>query len=198
MVAEVEIPTVTLLEEEISYLKERVADTQRACEQAVDKLSEIDTRRGKHQIDAFQGVESSIEALKKLEREAQRESSIREFAQRAAAAFDTDLTRARVKLAQARRGQARARYETLAAERFTLEAELEEVMSALLVKLEELKRLHSEQSCAAADCGNHYAAMLLVEPLVELWLARRLREWLPLASLEHYEGSLAERDSLAL
>ena len=197
MVAEVKIPTITLLAEEISYLEERVEDTQKASEQAADRLSEIEAQRAKLGIDAFRGVASAIEELKRLEVEAERESKIREFAQSAAAAYSTDLTLARVALTEAHRSQARARYETLAAERFALEAEAEEAMSALLGKLDELKELHSEQARAAGDAGNHYAAVLLVQPLVERWLARRLRDWLPLSSLEHYECSLPELDSLA-
>jgi hypothetical protein len=197
VVAEVKIPTITLLAEEISYLEERVEDTQKASEQAADRLSEIEAQRAKLGIDAFRGVASAIEELKRLEVEVERESKIREFAQSAAAAYSTDLTLGRVALAEAHRSQARARYETRAAERFALEAEAEEAMSALLGKLDELKELHSEQARAAGDAGNHYAAVLLVQPLVERWLARRLRDWLPLSSLERYECSLPELDSLA-
>ena len=197
MVGEVEMPTITLLVEEISHLQARVEDTQKASKQAADRLSEIEAQRAKLRIDAFKGVASAIEELKRLEEEAERESRIKEFAQSAAARFNTDLARARIALAAARRGQARARYETLAGERFALEAEIEEVMSTLLGKLEELKELHRGQTRAAADAGNQYAAALLVQPLVEQWLARRLQDWLALPSLEHYERSLPELDSLA-
>src|SRR5919202_381049 len=117
VVGEVEMPTITLLVEEISHLQARVEDTQKASEQAADRLSEIGAQRAKLGIDAFRGVASAIEELKRLEVEAERESKIKEFAQSAAATYSTDLTLARVALAEAHRSQARARYETLAAER---------------------------------------------------------------------------------
>ena len=80
MVAEVKIPTITLLAEEISYLEERVEDTQKASEQTADRLSELLSQRAKLGIDAFRGVASAIEELKRLEVEAERESKIKEFA----------------------------------------------------------------------------------------------------------------------
>jgi len=93
---------------------------------------------------------------------------------------------------------ARERYEALCKERYSLDSEAEKVVASLLEILERLEGLYAEQVHAAAAAEDPSLAQQDPRGTIEQWLARRLRHWLSLASLEKYDAPLPELDPLAL
>ncbi len=85
----------------------------------------------------------------------------------------------------------------LAAERYELGVDAEEATRTLLDTLECYKPIHSEQVACARRFGDDSLATNPPHTLIQKWLVSRLREYLVLSTIDHYDGPLAEVDSLA-
>jgi len=93
---------------------------------------------------------------------------------------------------------ARRRYEALCEERYSFDEEAERAVAELVEVLNRLEGLYEEQIRTAAEAEDSSPTHQDPRGTTESWLARRLRRWLPLGSLEKYDAPLPELDPLAL
>ena len=191
---------------EISGLKEQRHAAQAEAERATKRLKELSDRKAALASDAFPGEREVAEKLasvmselvQALDQESEVLSRTEARAQKAAQDLDRFILEAEVRYHEAEKQLAQERYETLCKERYGLDEEAEKVVAVLLEVLDELKELYATQVRAASDAENFSLGHQDPRDMIEPWLARRLRRWLSLESLEKYDAPLPELDPLAL
>ena len=189
---------------EMARLQERRDVTEAEAERAAGTLEELSARRAalvaptesvpSDEGRAKWGLEALIEAL---DEEAKSLSHIRAAAEEAVRELGRLLLEVEIRYREEEKRLAWRRFEALSRERYSLDGEAEEAVSRLTGVLDRLEGLHADQVRAANDAGNPMAAEQDPHTMVENWLARRLREWLPNGSLEKYDAQLYELDPLA-
>jgi hypothetical protein len=182
---------------EIERLKVQQQEALVQLKDAERKLEELNERRIELAPAAFTGDEVADRNLMALEGEASKLSRGAHLARNAVREFERLLEKAKKRRAEKRQRLARERFEELAAERYELGVEVEEAMSTLLKTLERYKPIHSEQVACARGFGDDSPATNPPRTLIQKWLVSRLREYLGLRSIDHYDRPLAEVDSLA-
>jgi hypothetical protein len=190
---------------EISRFKAKRDAAQAEAERAADRIEELNDRRAALAPGTFSGERGAAEELtvlienlvEALDEEAAALSRTKTAAEDIARDLDRHILEAEVRHHEAQKHLARARYEALCEERYSLDGEAEKVVASLLEILERLEGLYAEQVHAAA-AEDPSLAQQDPRGTIEQWLARRLRHWLSLASLEKYDAPLPELDPLAL
>ncbi len=186
----------------INRLEEQRRAAGAEAERAAKMLEELNARRTTLVPDASSDESGAARALgdlvAALDEEAAALSRTKALAEAAARELDRRLLEVGVRRHEEEKRFARRRYEALCEERYSLDGEAEEAMASLVEVLYRLEDLHADQVRAAADADNSYLAQQDPRDTIENWLARRLRRWLPLGSLEKYDASLPELDPLAL
>jgi hypothetical protein len=132
-----------------------------------------------------------------LDEESATVSHTRALAEDAVQELDQLILNAQVRQREEEKRLARARFEALCEQRYSLDGEAEEAIAGLMEILDRLEELRAEQVRAATDAGESSAAEQDPSGTVEQWLARRLRRWLPNGSFERYDAPLPELDYLA-
>jgi hypothetical protein len=191
---------------EVSSLKEQRHAAQAEAERAVERLKEISNRKAALTTGTFLSkkwrAEELLALIGDLTEVLVKESEVlicgKTLAEDAAREFDRLILEAEVRYHEAEKRLARRRYETLCKERYVLDGEAEKAVAVLVEVLDRLEGLYIDQVHAAADADNSYLASHDLHNTIENWLARRLRRWLPLASLEKYDEPLPELDPLTL
>lgn len=191
---------------EISGLKEQQHAAQAEAERATERLKELSERKAALASGTFSGERGVAQQLtvvmsklaEALDEESEVLSRTKARAEKAAREFDRFILEAEVRYHEAEKQLAQEHYETLCQERYALDEEAEKVMYALVEVLDELKELYARQARAATEADNHSLAHQDPRDTIEPWLARRLRHWLSLESLEKYDAPLPELDPLAL
>jgi molecular chaperone GrpE (heat shock protein) len=191
---------------EISYLKEQQRAAQAEVERATERLKELSDRKAALASGIFSGERGIDEQLTivmselagVLDEESGVLSRTRSCAEEAVRELDRFILEAEVRYHEAEKQLAQKRYETLCKERYALDEKAEKVVDVLLEVLDELQGLYARQVRAASDADNHSLAHQDPRDTIEPWLARRLRRWLSLESIEKYDPPLPELDPLAL
>jgi hypothetical protein len=191
---------------EVSSLKEQRHAAQAEAERAAERLEQISDRKAALASSTFLSEREDIEELlammndlaEVLDKESEVLSRAKALAEDAGRELDRLILRAEVRYHEAEKRLARRRYEALCKQRYGLDDEAEKVVAVLIKVLDRLEGLYAEQVRAAADADNSYLASHDPHDTIENWLARRLRRWLPLASLEKYDEPLPELDPLTL
>ncbi len=189
--------TVERASNEIERLQVQHQEALVRLKDAERKLEELNEHRIELAPAAFTGDELADKNLMVLEGEASKLSRGARLAHNAAKEFERLLEEARKRRAEERQRLARERLEELATERYELGVEAEDAMSTLLQALERYKPIHSEQVACAQDSGDDSLATHPPRALLQKWLVSRLREYLGLSSIDHYDGPLPEVDDLA-
>ncbi len=161
------------------------------------ELDELNDRRIELAPAAFTGDKVADKNLMILEGEAGKLSRGARLARNAAKELERRLEVARKQRTEERRRLARERFEELAAERYELGIEAEEVMDMLLRALERYEPIHSEQVACAR--GFEEGSLIKNPPhaLIRAWLVSRLGEYLSVCSIEPLDSPLPEADGLA-
>jgi chromosome segregation ATPase len=191
---------------EISRFKAKRDAAQAEAERAAERIEELNDRRAALAPGTFSGerevaeeltvlIENLVEAL---DEEAAALSRTKTAAEDIARELDRHILEAEVRHHEAQKHLARARYEALCEERYSLDGQAEKAVASLPEVLKRLEGLYAEQVRAAADAEDPSPAHQDPRGTIEQWLARRLRRWLSLASLEKYDAPLSELDPLAL
>jgi hypothetical protein len=191
---------------EISRFKAKQEAAQAEAEQAAERIVELNNRRAALAPDTFsgeRGVGEELTLLMKglaeaLDEETAALSRTKTIAGDVARELDRLILEAEVRHHKAHKRLARARYEALCEERYSLDGEAEEAVEGFVEVLERLEGLYADQVRAAADAEDPSLAHQDPRDTIEQWLARRLGRWLSLASLEKYDTPLPELDPLAL
>src|SRR5215212_8423011 len=89
------------------------------------------------------------------------------------------------------------RFEELAAERYELGIEVEEIISILLRALERYEPIHSEQVACARAFGEGSLIKNPPHALIRAWLVSRLGEYLSASLIEALDRPLPEADGFA-
>jgi chromosome segregation ATPase len=184
----------------IAHLEEQRRAAEAEAERATERLKELSARRAALAPGASSDekeVAGELAALvAALDEEIATLSRTRAIAEDVARELDRLILEVEVRHREGEKRLARERYEALCKERYSLDSEAEKVVASLLEILERLEGLYAEQVHAAAEDPS--LAQQDPRGTIEQWLARRLRRWLSLASLEKYDASLPELDPLAL
>jgi hypothetical protein len=191
---------------EVSSLKEQRHAAQAEAERAAERLKEISDRKLALASRAFLSKKGGVEELlnvmddlaQVLDTESEVLSRTKYLAEDVTRELDRLILEAEVRYHEAEKRLARGRYEALCKERYALDDEAEKAVSVLIEVLGRLEDLYEEQVRAAADADNSYLTSQDPHDTIENWLARRLRRWLSLATLEKYEEPLPELDPLTL
>ncbi len=186
----------------IAHLEEQRRAAEAEAERATERLKELSARRAALAPGASSDekeVAGELAALvAALDEEIATLSRTRAIAEDVARELDRLILEVEVRHREGEKRLARERYEALCKERYSLDSEAEKVMASLLEVLERLEGLYAEQVHAAAAAEDPSLAQQDPRGTIEQWLARRLRHWLSLASLEKYDAPLPELDPLAL
>jgi chromosome segregation ATPase len=191
---------------EISRFKAKQKAAQAEAEQAAERIEELNTRRTALASDTFSGERGVAEEftllmkglVEALDEETAALSRTKTVAEDVARQLDRLILEAEVRQHEAQKRFARARYEALCEERYSLDGEAEEAVAGFVEVLERLEGLYAAQVRAAADAEDPFLAHQDPRDTIEQWLARRLDRWLSLTSLEKYDTPLSELDPLAL
>jgi chromosome segregation ATPase len=186
----------------IAHLEEQRRAAEAEAERATERLKELSARRAALAPGASSDekeVAGELAALvAALDEEVATLSRTRAIAEDVARELDRLILEVEVRHREGEKRLARERYEALCKERYSLDSEAEKVVASLLEFLERLEGLYAEQVHAAAAAEDPSLAQQDPRGTIEQWLARRLRHWLSLASLEKYDAPLPELDPLAL
>ncbi len=186
----------------IAHLEEQRRAAETEAERATERLKELSARRAALAPGASSDdkeVAGELAALvAALDEEIATLSRTRAIAEDVARELDRLILEVEVRHREGEKRLARERYEALCKERYSLDSEAEKVVASLLEVLERLEGLYAEQVHAADDAEDPSPAQQDPRGTIEQWLARRLRHWLSLASLEKYDAPLSELDPLAL
>jgi hypothetical protein len=183
---------------------EKQRDMARAeVERAVKMLEELNARRTTLAPGPlFSGERETAEKLEALvaalDQESAALSRTKILAEDAAQELDRLVLEAEVRHHEEEKRLARGRYEALCEERYSLDGEAEEVITRLVQILDRLEGLYAEQVRAATDAEDPSPVHQEPRGTTEQWLARRLRRWLSLGSLEKYDAPLSDLDPLAM
>jgi hypothetical protein len=161
------------------------------------ELEELNDRRIELAPAAFTGDKVADKNLMILEGEAGKLSRGARLARNAAMELERRLELARKRRTEERLRLARERFEELAAERYELGIEAEEVISTLLRTLERYDPIHSEQVACARGSEEDGLTKSPPRALIRAWLASRLGEYLRVSSIEPLDRPLYEADGLA-
>src|SRR5919202_6047396 len=191
---------------EISSLKEQRQAAKAEAERTTERLKELSDRKGALASGTFSGDRGVAEQLtiviselaEAVDGESEVLSRTKARAENAVRELDRFILEAEVRYHEAEKRLAQERYKTLCKERYYLDEEAEKVVAALLEVLDELKELYARQVRAATDADNHSLAHQDPRDTIEPWLARKLRRWLSLESLEKYDTPLPDLDPLSL
>ena len=191
---------------EISRLKAKRDAAQAEAERAAERIEELNDRKAAVALGTFSGESGVAEELtvlmegleEALGEEAAALSRTKAVAEDVARELDRHMLEAEVRYHKAQKRLARARYEALCEERYSLDGEAEQVIDSLVEVLERLEGLYADQVHAAADAEDPSPTHQDPRDMTEQWLARRLGRWLSVASLEKYDAPLPELDPLAL
>lgn len=188
---------------EIARLEKQRDMARAEAERAVKMLEELNARRAVLvRGSLFSGERETAEKLEALvaalDQESTALSRTKKLAEDAAQEFDRLVLEAEVRHHEEEKRLARGRYEALCEERYSLDREAEEAITRLVAVLERLEGLYTEQVRAATDAEDPSPLHQDPHGTTEQWLARRLRRWLSLGSLEKYDAALSELDPLAL
>jgi chromosome segregation ATPase len=186
----------------IAHLEEQRRAAEAEAERATERLKELSARRAALAPGASSDekeVAGELAALvAALDEEVATLSRTRTIAEDVARELDRLILEVEVRHREGEKRLARERYEALCKERYSLDSEAEKVVASLLEILERVEGLYAEQVHAAAAAEDPSLAQQDPRGTIEQWLARRLRHWLSLASLEKYDAPLPELDPLAL
>jgi chromosome segregation ATPase len=186
----------------IAHLEEQRRAAEAEAERATERLKELSARRAALASGASSDekeVTGELAALvAALDEEIATLSRTRAIAEDVARELDRLILEVEVRHREGEKRLARERYEALCKERYSLDSEAEKVVASLLEVLERLEGLYAEQVHAADAAEDPSLAQQDPRGTIEQWLARRLRRWLSLASLEKYDAPLPELDPLAL
>ena len=191
---------------EISRLKAKRDAAQAEAERAAERIEELNDRKAALTLGTFsaeRGVAEELTVLmgsleEALGEEAAALSRTKPIAEYVVRELDRLMLEAEVRHHKAQKRLARARYEALCEERYSLDGEAEQVIDSLVEVLERLEGLYADQVRAAADAEDPSPAHQDPRDMTEQWLARRLGRWLSVASVEKYDAPLPELDPLAL
>ncbi len=161
------------------------------------EIEELNDRRIELAPAAFTGDKVADKNLMILEGEAGKLSREARLARSAAKELEHRLEMARKRRTEERRRLARERFEELAAERYKLGIETEEIISMLLRALERYDPIHSEQVACARGFEDDDLTMDSPRTLIRAWLVGRLGEYLSVGSIEPLDRPLPEADGLA-
>jgi hypothetical protein len=161
------------------------------------ELEELNDRRIELAPAAFTGDKVADKNLMILEGEAGKLSRGARLARNAAKELERRLEVARKRQTEERRRLARERFEELAAERYELGIEAEEVMDMLLRALERYEPIHSEQVACARGFEDDVLTKSPPRALLRAWLVGRLGEYLSVSSIEPLDNPLPKADGLA-
>lgn len=182
---------------------EKQRDAARAeAQRATERLEELGDRRATLGLgplsDEWDTTRELASLVQAINGEGAALSRTRTIAEDVARELNQLILRAKVRHREEQKRLARECYEALCKERYSLDSEAEKVVASLLEILERLEGLYAEQVHAADDAEDPSLAQQDPRGTIEQWLARRLRHWLSLASLEKYDAPLSELDPLAL
>jgi hypothetical protein len=183
--------------EEIERLEVQHEETLVQLREAEHELEELNDRRIELAPAAFTGDKVADKNLMILEGEAGRLSRRARLARNTVKELERHLAVARKRRTEERRRLARERFEELAAERYELGIEAEEVMSNLLRALERYEPIHSEQVACARGFEDGSLIKHPLRALIRAWLVSRLGEYLSASSIEPLDRPLPESDGLA-
>lgn len=197
---------VEVISAEISRFRANRDAAQAEAERAAERIGELNDRRAALAPGTFSGergvaeeltvlIENLVEAL---DEEAAALSRTKTAAEDIARELDRHILEAEVRHYEAQKHLARARYEALCEERYSLDGEAEEAITRLVQILDRLEGLYAEQVRAATDAEDPSPVHQEPRGTTEQWLARRLRHWLSLGSLEKYDAPLFDLDPLAM
>ena len=186
----------------IAHLEEQRRAAEAEAERAAERLKELSARRAAlapgASSDEKEATGELAALVAALDEEIATLSRTRAIAEDVARELDRLILEVEVRHREGEKRLARERYEALCKERYSLDSEAEKVVASLLEILERLEGLYAEQVHAADDAEDPSLAQQDPRGTIEQWLARRLRRWVSLASLEKYDAPLPELDPLAL
>ena len=182
--------------EEIERLEVQHEEALVQLRETEHELEELNDRRIELAPAAFTGDKVADKNLMILEGEAGRLARRARLARNTAKELERRLMGARKRRTEERGRFARERFEELAAERYELGIEAEEIISVLLRALERYEPIHSEQ----VACARAFGEGSLKNPphaLIRAWLVSRLGEYLSASSIEPLDRPLPEADGFA-
>ena len=183
--------------DEIEQLEVQHEEALAQLREIEHELEELNDRRIELAPAAFTGDKVADKNLMILEDEASKLSRGARLARNTAKELERRLEVARQCRTEERRLLARERFEELAAERYELGIEAEEVMSMLLGTLERYEPIHSEQVACARGFEDDGLTESPLRALIRAWLVSRLGEYLSVGSIEPLDSPLPEADGLA-
>ncbi len=183
--------------DEIEWLEAQHEEALVQLRETEHELEELNDRRIELAPAAFTGDKVADKNLMILEGEAGKLSRGARLARNAAKELERRLEVARKRQTEERRRLARERFEELAAERYELGIEAEEVMDMLLRALERYEPIHSEQVACARGFEDDVLTKSPPRALLQAWLVGRLGEYLSVSSIEPLDNPLPKADGLA-
>jgi chromosome segregation ATPase len=183
--------------EEIERLEVQHEEALVQLRETEHKLEELNDRRIELAPAAFTGDKVADKNLMILEGEAGRLARRARLARNTAKELERRLVGARKRRTEERGRFARERFEELAAERYELGIEAEEIISVLLRALERYEPIHSEQVACARAFGEGSLIKNPPHALIRAWLVSRLGEYLSASSIEPLDRPLPEADGFA-